>query len=298
MSNKKEDNSSNYSTSKTNSSSINKDQNLKNEEDNDLFPKPRQRVGIKNKMNINQPGRATISVPLSSFNGISHNASFQSKLLFFNGGKPRPKFQHIPYAHERISEDNKKKNILNNMNNKFDKKFEKKVEKKNEKKIEKKEEKKIEKKEEKKIDWKKEEKKEEKKLEKNKYEKEFNDINSNININNIINLGKQNKYNGNNNEGNQNLNAINEEDEDFEMKMNYNIKFTNTIYIPSSKVPSLSLDYKIPGFSKIQKEDKTKNKEQNQIMNLKLKSLDEQWSFQKILLDYNILDFTSKFYYY
>ena len=314
MSNKKEDNSSNYSTSKTNSSSINKDQNLKNEEDNDLFPKPRQRVGIKNKMNINQPGRATISVPLSSFNGISHNASFQSKLLFFNGGKPRPKFQHIPYAHERISEDNKKKNILNNMNNKFDKKFEKKVEKKNEKKIEKKEEKKIEKKEEKKIekkeekkiekkeekkiDWKKEEKKEEKKIEKNKYEKEFNDINSNININNIINLGKQNKYNGNNNEGNQNLNAINEEDEDFEMKMNYNIKFTNTIYIPSSKVPSLSLDYKIPGFSKIQKEDKTKNKEQNQIMNLKLKSLDEQWSFQKILLDYNILDFTSKFYYF
>ena len=314
MSNKKEDNSSNYSTSKTNSSSINKDQNLKNEEDNDLFPKPRQRVGIKNKMNINQPGRATISVPLSSFNGISHNASFQSKLLFFNGGKPRPKFQHIPYAHERISEDNKKKNILNNMNNKFDKKFEKKVEKKNEKKIEKKEEKKIEKKEEKKIekkeekkiekkeekkiDWKKEEKKEEKKIEKNKYEKEFNDINSNININNIINSGKQNKYNGNNNEGNQNLNAINEEDEDFEMKMNYNIKFTNTIYIPSSKVPSLSLDYKIPGFSKIQKEDKTKNKEQNQIMNLKLKSLDEQWSFQKILLDYNILDFTSKFYYY
>ena len=299
MSNKKEDNSSNYSTSRTNSSSINKDQNLKNEEDNDLFPKQRQRVGIKNKMNINQPGRATISVPLSSFNGISHNASFQSKLLFFNGGKPRPKFQHIPYAHERIAEDNKKKN---NINNKFDKKFEKKVEKKNEKKIEKKEEKKFEKKEEIKIEKKEEKKtdlkKEEKKIEKNKYEKAFNDINSNTNTNHNINSGRQNKHNGNNNEGNKNLNAIDEEDEDFEMKMNNNIKFTNTIYIPSSKVPSLSLDYKIPGFSKIQKEDKTKNKEQNQIMNLKLKSLDEQWSFQKILLDYNILDFTSKFYYY
>ena len=299
MSNKKENNSSNYSTSKTNSSSINKDQNLKNEEDNDLFPKQRQRVGIKNKMNINQPGRATISVPLSSFNGISHNASFQSKLLFFNGGKPRPKFQHIPYAHERIAEDNKKKN---NINNKFDKKFEKKVEKKNEKKIEKKEEKKFEKKEEIKIEKKEEKKtdlkKEEKKIEKNKYEKAFNDINSNTNTNHNINSGRQNKHNGNNNEGNKNLNAIDEEDEDFEMKMNNNIKFTNTIYIPSSKVPSLSLDYKIPGFSKIQKEDKTKNKEQNQIMNLKLKSLDEQWSFQKILLDYNILDFTSKFYYY
>ena len=293
MINMKEGNSSNFS------SSINKDQNLKNEEDNDLFPKQRQRVGIKNKMNINQPGRATISVPLSSFNGISHNASFQSKLLFFNGGKPRPKFQHIPYAHERIAEDNKKKN---NINNKFDKKFEKKVEKKNEKKIEKKEEKKFEKKEEIKIEKKEEKKtdlkKEEKKIEKNKYEKAFNDINSNTNTNHNINSGRQNKHNGNNNEGNKNLNAIDEEDEDFEMKMNNNIKFTNTIYIPSSKVPSLSLDYKIPGFSKIQKEDKTKNKEQNQIMNLKLKSLDEQWSFQKILLDYNILDFTSKFYYY
>ena len=28
--------------------------------------------------------------------------------------------------------------------------------------------------------------------------------------------------------------------------------------------------------------------------NLKLKSLKDQWDFQKILLDYNILDFTSK----
>ena len=107
MSNNKKDDSS-ISTAKTNSSSINKDNSSKDEEE-DVFQKPRTRGGIKHKIGNFQPGRATISVPLSSFNGISHNASFQSKLLFFNGGKPRPKFQHIPYAHEKVPEDSKKK---------------------------------------------------------------------------------------------------------------------------------------------------------------------------------------------
>ena len=276
MSNKKEDNSSNYSTSKTNSSSINKDQNLKNEEDNDLFPKQRQRVGIKNKMNINQPGRATISVPLSSFNGISHNASFQSKLLFFNGGKPRPKFQHIPYAHEKVPEDSKKKNPLNKIEKKTEKKVEKKVEKKN--------------------------------------ENDIDDIDSNININQIMesknkntnndnkNTSNANKDNNKINTGNKNKNPINnnnkkEEEEDYDFKLN--IPKKNTIYVASLQTPSLSLDYKIPGFSKIQKEEKKSTKKSGQINNpieiKNLKSLDDQWSFQKILLDYNILDFTSKF---
>ena len=244
MSNKKE-NSSNFS------STINKDS--KNEEDNDIYSKTRQRVGIKNKINNNQAGRATVSVPLSSFNSISHNASFQSKVLFFNGGKPR-KFQHIPYAHERIPEDNKQKNT----NNKIDKKDDKKIEKKLEKKIEKKEDKKE---------------------------------------NQIINSEKQNqiiKNKINNNEDNKNI--INEEDE-FDIKINSQKK--NTIYVPFNKASTFSLDYKIPGFSKLQKEDGTKTNEENKVNKIiKLKSLDEQWSFQKILLDYNILDFTSKFYYF
>ena len=103
----KNENSSNFS------SAINKDQSSKNEEDDEIYSKARQRAGIKNKIYNNQAGRATVSVPLSSFNSISHNASFQSKVLFFNGGgKPR-KFQHIPYAHERIPEENKQK-ITNN----------------------------------------------------------------------------------------------------------------------------------------------------------------------------------------
>ena len=129
MSNKKEEDSSNFSSTKTNSSTINKDNTSKNEED-DIFYKARIRGGIKHKSNNYQPGRATISVPLTSFSGISHNASFQSKLLFFNGGKPRPKFQHIPYPNERVPEDNKKKTINKNDIKKNEKKVEKKIEKK------------------------------------------------------------------------------------------------------------------------------------------------------------------------
>ena len=274
MINMKEGNSSNFS------SSINKDQTSKNEEDDDLYSKTRQRIGIKNKMNNNQAGRATVSVPLSSFSGISHNASFQSKILFFNGGKPR-KFQHIPYAHEKAPEDKKQKTI----SNKIDKKEEKKVEKKTEKKIEKKEE-----------------KKEEKKIEK-KIEKNINsniNIDSNLNINEILNSEKQNQNNKdkiNNNEENKMKILINEEDDEDNIKINFQKK--NTIYVPFNRASTFSLDYKIPGFSKIQKEEKNKTKEENKINKIiKLKSLDEQWSFQKILLDYNILDFTSKFYYF
>ena len=124
MSNKKEEDSSNFSSTKTNSSTINKDNTSKNEED-DIFYKARIRGGIKHKSNNYQPGRATISVPLTSFSGISHNASFQSKLLFFNGGKPRPKFQHIPYPNEKVPEDNKKKTINKNDIKKNEKKVEK-----------------------------------------------------------------------------------------------------------------------------------------------------------------------------
>ena len=282
MSNNKKDDSS-ISTAKTNSSSINKDNSSKDEEE-DVFQKPRTRGGIKHKIGNFQPGRATISVPLSSFNGISHNASFQSKLLFFNGGKPRPKFQHIPYAHEKVPEDSKKKIPFS----KTEKKIEKKVEKKN---IEKEKEK----------------------------EKDNDNIECNININQILESKSKITKNDNKNSGgvnttNKNKNSINiekkekketekekekeknsEGDDDIDFKVK--LPKTNTIYIPSNQVPSISLDYQIPGFSKIQKEDKSKMKKtpNNNIINLKLKTLDDQWSFQKILLDYNILDFTSKF---
>jgi len=167
--NKKDDSS--ISTAKTNSSSINKDNSSKDEEE-DVFQKPRTRGGIKHKIGNFQPGRATISVPLSSFNGISHNASFQSKLLFFNGGKPRPKFQHIPYAHEKVPEDSKKKIPFS----KTEKKIEKKVEKKN---IEKEKEK----------------------------EKDNDNIECNININQI--LESKSKITKNDNKNSNNINTTN-----------------------------------------------------------------------------------------
>lgn len=268
MNDKKEDDS--FSTAKTNSSSLNKDNHSSKKEEDDFIHKSKTRGGIKHKINFFQPGRATISVPISSFHGISHNASFQSKLLFFNGGKSRPKFQHIPYPHERVSEDNKKNIIIN----------------KNEKKIEKKVEKKIEKKVEKKIEKKK--------------ENDLDDIDSNININQImearnkiINIDNKNNNKDNNITNKNSINIKNKEEDDI-----INIPKKNTVYIPSNQVSSLSLDYKIPGFSKIQKEEKIKIKKepQNNINEIiKLKSFNDQWSFQKILLDYNILDFTSKF---
>lgn len=159
---------------------------------------------------------------------------------------------------------------------------------------------------------KKTEKKVEKKVEK-KNENDFDDIDSNININQIMesknkntnndnkNSSNDNKNNNKINTANKNKNSINtnnkkeEEEEDYDFKLNLPKK--NTIYVPSSQTPSLSLDYKIPGFSKIQKEEKNSTKKSSQLNTIEiknLKSLEDQWSFQKILLDYNILDFTSK----
>ena len=91
----------------------------------------------------------------------------------------------------------------------------------------------------------------------------------------------------------------NPEDENMDIKIN--TRKNHTIYAPSSRTTSFSLDYNIKGFSKILREDKkpTKKSEQQKPKKIiNLKSLKDQWSFQKILLDYNILDFTSKFNFY
>ncbi len=113
MKNKKEeDTSSRFSTTKTNSSSVN--------EDSDIFPKLRPRGGgIKVKANNFQSGRNTVAVPLSSFSGVSHNASFQSKLKFFNAGKgtTKPVYHHVPHD-KVITEEPEKKENKNNKNNK------------------------------------------------------------------------------------------------------------------------------------------------------------------------------------
>ena len=230
--NKEIDSSSQLSSAKTNSSLIN--------EDNDLLPNTRPRGGIKSKINAFQPQRHTVAVPLNNFSGISHNASFQSKLLFFNGGKPK-KTYHYPIAHDKVitEEKDKKENIL----------------KKNTLNIE-------------------------DKSKKTKIEKD--DLDSNININKLLDA------NNISNDSNKN--------DDYENKINstFPIHKKNTIYYSSSQYHTLSLDSKSSNFNKVLPNEKKTEEKKISSIGLKLKSLKDQWDFQKILLDYNILDFTSK----
>ena len=218
MKKKNEDNSNNSSI-KTNSSSINEDTEY------DKYQKTRPRGGIKSKANNFQTGRNTICVPMSNFSGISSNASFQSKLLFFNGGKPPPKQKKIGTS-KAITEESEKKNKI-----------------------------------------------------------EKDDINSNININNLLN-----SKNNNNKSNNANTNANKNKDLDNPRK--YTFVKKNSVSFSSNQINSLiaSFDSKPSSSNNSNKEKKTENKNEKII----LKDLKEQWKFQKILLDYNILDFTSK----
>ena len=218
MKKKNEDNSNNSSI-KTNSSSINEDTEY------DKYQKTRPRGGIKSKANNFQTGRNTICVPMSNFSGISSNASFQSKLLFFNGGKPPPKQKKIGTS-KAITEESEKKNKI-----------------------------------------------------------EKDDINSNININNLLN-----SKNNNNKSNNSNTNANKNKDLDNPRK--YTFVKKNSVSFSSNQINSLiaSFDTKPSSSNNSNKEKKTENKNEKII----LKDLKEQWKFQKILLDYNILDFTSK----
>ena len=229
--NKDDDNSSHFSSAKTNSSSIG--------EDSDIFPKTRPRGGVKSKGNNFQPVRHTVAIPITSFNGVSHNASFQSKLLFFNGGKPRPKFQHVPINHDKV---------ITEENDKIDIKL-------------------------KKIGSIKDDK-----IKKPKNDKD--DIDSNININKIVET--KNNYNSNKN---------NESDS----KKNKNFVKKNTICYNSNQLHSFNIDPKTSSSNKSWGNNDKKTEDKKTSSHFKLKSLKDQWDFHKILLDYNILDFTSKF---
>lgn len=226
--NKEDDKSSLFSSAKTSASLTN--------EDSDLFPKSRPRAGggIKSKINNFQAGRHTVAVPLNSFSGISHNASFQSKLLFFNAGKTGKKFQHAPVTNDKVitEESEKKENkIKKSAFNKDDK------------------------------------------IQKTKNEKNENiDLENNININKIVDSKNNNNSNKNSNNN----------DNDNKKKMFVKKK---TLNMTSNQIHSLNIDSETSN-------NKTSN---NTPSNIKLKSLKDQWYYQKILLDYNILDFTSKY---
>ena len=236
--NKDGDSSNHYSSTKTNSSSKN--------DDNDIFAKNRQRGGIKSKINNFQPGRHTVAVPLNSFSGISHNASFQSKLLFFNGGKTRPKYQHTPHDKATVEENDKKENlnIKKTTLNKEDKNKKTKIEK--------------------------------------------DDLDSNININKLLD-----SKNNTNSSKNTNNNSNNNDDI---RKIKSNLVKKNSICYSSNQYHSFSMETKKSNSNKNAfNYDKKGDDNKPSSTNIKLKSLQDQWDFQKILLDYNILDFTSKY---
>jgi len=252
MKNKKEDEKINHNSKvKTNSSSKNEDTFSKDSED-DFFQKTRPRGGIKSKINNFQAGRNTISVPITKFSGISPNADFQSKLSFFNGGKPHTKFKHMPLPQDKvIKEETEKKE------NKIKKTFNKE--------------------------------------EPNKKKNDNNDdIDSNININSLLNSKNNNSNNYNsNNKSNNNINN------EYEGRKRYTFVKKNSVSYSSNQFHTL--------LSKETKESKNSSSSQKNILpekkvevkkkpfnKLNLNSLKDQWKFQKILLDYNILDFTSK----
>ena len=252
MKNKKEDEKINHNSKvKTNSSSKNED-TFSNDSENDFFQKTRPRGGIKSKINNFQAGRNTISVPITKFSGISPNADFQSKLSFFNGGKPHTKFKHMPLPQDKvIKEETEKKE------NKIKKTFNKE--------------------------------------EPNKKKNDNNDdIDSNININSLLNSKNNNSNNYNsNNKSNNNINN------EYEGRKRYTFVKKNSVSYSSNQFHTL--------LSKETKESKNSSSSQKNILpekkvemkkkpfnKLNLNSLKDQWKFQKILLDYNILDFTSK----
>ena len=202
---------------KTNSSSVN--------DDFDIDPN-----------NLPRNNRNTISVNFHSLNSISHQASFQSKLMFFN-------------SKAVAQEPNKNKN----------KNFTKEV-----KKI--------------------------------KKEEKYGDLddNGNLNINEII--GSKNN--------NSDLNNVNDKTNDKEIKKfksvyykkyTANLQYHSPIEEKTSDSKEKKTEKIIEKTEKKQIDDRTKKIEEPPLI---LKSLDEQWYYQKILLDYNILDFTSKYNFY
>ena len=108
-----------------------------------------------------------------------------------------------------------------------------------------------------------------------------------MNINKIIESKNSNSNNSNNINNTNNTNKNN----DFDNKTKKNYIKKNTMSYTQKQIHELNLDKNLKSLGINEK--KTDDKKPSST-NLKLKSLKDQWDFQKILLDYNILDFTSK----
>ena len=190
-------------------------------------------------------GRGTVSIPFSKMKSLEPGSTFQSKLAFFNSGKPVKKFQKIPTLKENT--------------------------------------------------------------------KGGDDTNTNINISlpNLPDLSKE--MGGSSQDLNLKKNKSN-------ISNDIEIKKTSTFTLPKLRKIQGNVNYyegytdKVDPFlnsystHKKKKEDnpsKIDNVSDNNINsvptlinikgnNFELLTMEEHWKYQKILLDYNILDFTSK----
>ena len=237
---KEERNLSNFSSEKTNSSSFN--------DESEKSPKYKQR--FKPSMNNIPKGRKTVAVPLYAFNGINHDASFKSKLQFFNS-KANQKSQHssLPFRNSTIEEIE-----IEKKDNKFKKKT-----------------------------------------------KNDDDIDSNININKIIDSNNTNNNTNNTSENN----AIRFKTFHKKNSVSYSTNQYYTLQSEDKLYPSIQSSISDKKSKEPKRTEKKPDKSNNKILSdtektnekctIKLKSLKDQWYYQKILLDYNILDFTSKY---
>ena len=94
-------------------------------------------------------------------------------------------------------------------------------------------------------------------------------------------------------------NSINDDDDNFRIENDYNNKIFETKKLKNKRLTKKNTINFISPANEFQKTTLEKNIliEDNNLesnFGISLKPLEEQWKYQKILLDYNILDFTSK----
>lgn len=245
--------------------------------------------------NTRGAGRGTICVPLSSFNGVSENAGFSSKLKFFNEGAKRNQKNFMKKAtidlqkgeieDKKIGSGDKHENE-NNKDNEDLKKMQALYE-----------------------------------LNKKRLTLGDEDLSKNLkllqSINNDIPTDKKTKQNNNNNNNNisSNKNQNNNEKPKIQKEKESKNESKNEDKNKSKNESKNESKKEDKNDSKTESKNETKN-DKPQTLNLDnnnkttkpntnnnnkkkiYESLDEHWKYEDILLNYNILDFTSKYIYF
>ena len=238
--------------------------------DNPFFKlKPTGTIYKQIQPNIRQSGRGTVCVPMTSFNGVSENAGFSSKLKFFDEGAKRNQnkiIKKVTLDFQKGKIEDKKISSINFQENKNDIKSHIDNIKENE-----------------------DVKKMQAILELNKKRLSLGDVDlsqnlkifQNMNAINDITIDKKTKQNNN-----ISSNSNNNNNEKTQIKTpkdsNNNIKEKKNNSNKETPIPNSN-----------DKNEKSINT--NNSSNINSNILEEHWKDEEILLNYNILDFTSKY---